>query len=1115
MRKRSEKNTNGEMNKKESLLVTKESLGATCALFSFLALLILCSRSLIFGSLGVAVHSFLTGVFGYLAYPLVLGALYLSITSLLGKKYVKNKRAGVCIALILISVALIIHTAITWKWSLSGYISRCFKAGELFPKATVTGWLGGVIVYCVVSVTSKIGALIFFGILTAFFGYLAYVVLKKNANTENSVEEKKGGQDVVIPLAQNPTEAGQAIPVQSVPVQNVPMTGYNDVREVPVQSVAPQPVQTFQERFGGPTVSQRPGVRLQEENTQNGTQNTSTDNFNGFSPFGTSQTMQDNPMPAQENYEDPRAFLFGGTPAENYKRNLIFDPNSQVNKRPPFDPKATTVQNSYTPSYSDSYQNSVNDGGVRERPIKTVTNVSPTYSLEQNQTVSEPIYQVPELPNENENVSEPIVPMSPISDTETRPVQQQPLEYPSYTPENDRIIAESVRENEPIDLGFSSRGNEDLSRNTESEERNSYRRHDYMDLFSTANPNIFGREESTERNVEESTSSFRDTETFTSRENESENRENISGDFYGFDRSSEVENTRGDRDGINLLDEDESDPYSLRSDYSNARGDDSFERTTPNEVPSPIEDRTIGFVDRGATSFGRDTEQVIPEPPKPTPPPPPKPRIPRPYVRVRLDDLDCRDIEPTANQEEVELTKQDIIATLEDFKVTGASIASVTFGPTVTRYNVTLPRSISPKKVVALDQSIAISLHSSGVNVYPNYEDGVVSIEVPNKDRQFVQLGCMLSGDTFVNSKSSSLMFAMGKDVANRKIYGDISKMIHLLVAGSSGSGKSVFLGSLIISLIYKYSPEELRLILIDPKKTEFVLYNDLPHLMINEIITDVNKTVQSLNWAIGEMNRRYSLFEQMSRSGTYVVNLDQYNAQLEKNERLPKIVIIIDELADLMLAAKKEIEDRVQNLTQKARAAGIHLIVATQRPSTDVITGVIKSNLPTRIAFGVATDVDSRVILDQTGAQKLLGKGDFLYTMPGINAPVRVQSAFISPEESQRVVNFIKSNNEAYYDEEATAYINNARGGVGDDSSSGDKENVDPMYIEALKYVILSGSASISMIQRKCSAGYNRAGKIIEWMEDMGYISAFDGAKARKVLITKEEFESKYGPLQ
>ncbi|MBQ7323912.1 MAG: DNA translocase FtsK [Clostridia bacterium] len=516
------------------------------------------------------------------------------------------------------------------------------------------------------------------------------------------------------------------------------------------------------------------------------------------------------------------------------------------------------------------------------------------------------------------------------------------------------------------------------------------------------------------------------------------------------------------------------------------------------------------------TPITREPERVV-EPVKHEEPKkvePPKPRVIKPYKRVPLDDFDCRDNEPAQNEEEVEETKETIIATLEDFKVTGATIASVTFGPTVTRYNVALPRSVSPRKIMALDQSIAINLHSSGVNIYPNYEDGVVSIEVPNKERQFVKIGCMLSGNTFVNAPSSSLMFTMGKNVANTKIYGDISKMIHMLVAGSSGSGKSVFLGSLIISLIYKYSPEELRLILIDPKKTEFVLYNDLPHLMINEIITDVNKTIQTLNWAIGEMNHRYDLFEQMSRAGQYVVNLDEYNSKLEKNQRLPKIVIIIDELADLMLAAKKEMEDRIQNLTQKARAAGIHLIVATQRPSTDVITGVIKSNLATRIAFYVASDVDSRVILDQSGAQKLLGKGDMLYTMPGINTPVRVQSAFISPEDSQKVVNFIKANNEAYYDEEATAFINNTRTGDDDGLGATSKADVDPMCIEALRHVILSGSASISMIQRKCSAGYNRAGRIIEWMEEMGYISAFDGAKARKVLITKEDFESIYGPL-
>ena len=628
------------------------------------------------------------------------------------------------------------------------------------------------------------------------------------------------------------------------------------------------------------------------------------------------------------------------------------------------------------------------------------------------------------------------------------------------------------------------------------------RRHEYMDLFSLDNPNVFGQEE-TERDV-------------------------LSDRNSG--RLQEPESEERSRDGLRLFDDEteEDDTYSRRSGFDVER---SFERgtdRTASDAERRVEPETPSK-DRFVEDVARDIPMELPtrtvqpsapiEPPKPIEQPkptPPKPRVIRPYVRVPIDDFDCRDVEPTSNMEEVEETKKMIIEILEDFKIPGATITSVTFGPTVTRYNVAIPRHISPKKVLSVDQSLAIGLHSSGVNVYPNYDDGVVSIEVPNKVRQFVQLGCMLTGDTFVNAKPSALKFAMGKDVANQKIYGDITEMTHLLVAGSSGSGKSVFLGSLIISLIYKYSPEELRLILIDPKKTEFVLYNDLPHLMINEIITDVNKAIQSLNWAIGEMNRRYGLFEQMSRAGTYVVKIDEYNKQVEKKDRLPKIVIIIDELADLMLAAKKDIEDRIQNLTQKARAAGIHLIVATQRPSIDVITGVIKSNLPTRIAFGVATDVDSRVILDQTGAQKLLGKGDFLYTMQGVATPVRVQSPFISSEDSQRVVNFIKNNNEAYFDEEATAYINNKRTDVGGDATVGGQSgDIDPLCIEALRYAIITGSASISMIQRKCSAGYNRAGKIVEWMEEMKYISPFDGAKARKVLITKEQFEEIYGPLE
>ena len=1062
MRKKEQKE---KVNKRESDLVTKESLCAVCALFSLLAILILFTDELIFGAvIGGSVHAFLTGVFGYMAYPVLFGTLYLSVTALIGKRFVKNRRAGTYIALTIFAIALLVHTAITYSWQKDGYLSACFKAGENFPAATVTGWLGGLIVYALSAVTTRVGAIIIFAVSVLFFGYLSYVVLRKGAPEKKKTEKTES------------VDQTNGAPVE-IPLSEITRPEVAPMREAPA-ATQPQPQYTQNTyAYGNVEMPQRPAFTLSEDRGQASERdNAGSKEGTAFSPFGFSRDVSSTENDGMRNsYENSREFLFGATPAENYKKNLIFDPNSRANQRPSVDPNVRLATSAgYTPSYTESYQSSVNEGD--DRPLKIVSDGNYTGESAVRPTA----YTSP---------SETIEPLRPIEEPTVAP--QPTLSYPAYEAPEKETEYYSERETTRTE-------------ETPSGRDGGYSRHEYMDLFSPSNPNVFGNDDAGRTMAEETFSRRTEEEPALDRGflEESEPSFERNEARPAFERDPEPLEERG-RNAIDIFDEEdvaEEDPYTLRSAYDEpVRG--GFESVSERGRFSEPESVT-------------ETVEPVRSKPEPTPPPPPKPRVIRPYVRVPLDDFDCRDVEPTQNHEEVEETKANIIATLEDFKVTGAAIASVTFGPTVTRYNVTIPRNISPKKVVALDQPIAISLHSSGVNIYPNYEDGVVSIEVPNKDRQFVQLGCMLAGDTFVNAKSSSIMFTMGKDAGNRKVYGDISKMIHLLVAGSSGSGKSVFLGSLIISLIYKYSPEELRLILIDPKKTEFVLYNDLPHLMINEIITDANKAVQSLNWAIGEMNRRYGLFEQMSRAGTYVVNLDQYNSHVEKAERLPKIVIIIDELADLMLAAKKDIEDRIQNLTQKARAAGIHLVVATQRPSTDVITGVIKSNLPTRIAFAVATDVDSRVILDQTGAQKLLGKGDFLYTMQGINTPVRVQSAFISSEDSQRVVNFIKANNEAYYDEEATAFINNTRSGGDGGGSMGRGDEIEPVYIDALRYVILSNSASISLIQRKCSIGYNKAGKIVEWMEDMGYISSFDGAKARKVLITKEEFESKYGSL-
>lgn len=490
----------------------------------------------------------------------------------------------------------------------------------------------------------------------------------------------------------------------------------------------------------------------------------------------------------------------------------------------------------------------------------------------------------------------------------------------------------------------------------------------------------------------------------------------------------------------------------------------------------------------------------------------------RRYVKPPFDYFTRYDNELSANPEEIQTNKEIIVGTLSDFHI-DAEIMRVTSGPTVTRYDIDVPKGIQARKVASYDEEIARQLRvTGGVSIYPNYESGFISIEVPNKKRATVGLASILQDKEFMNAKPTSLTFAIGKDVEGRSICGSIAKMTHLLVAGSTGAGKSVFLNSLIISLIMRYSPEELRLILIDPKQVEFIVYDKLPHLMINEIITDANKVISVLNWAIKEMERRYTLFQQKTVSGKLVREIDEYNASLDvSEEKLPKIVLIVDELADLMLVAKKDIEDRIQRLTQKSRAAGIHLVIATQRPSVDVITGIIKSNLPTRIAFRVAQEVDSRTILDCSGAEKLLGNGDLLYKTASMPATARVQGAFLSSDEVQNVVEFIKANNEAYFDESVAEYLNTAeRQQSGEDTSAVDMDGaLDPVYVEALKYVVTIGQASISMLQRRCAVGYARAGKIIEWMESMGYISPFDGSKARKVLITKEEFEEKFGSIE
>jgi len=436
--------------------------------------------------------------------------------------------------------------------------------------------------------------------------------------------------------------------------------------------------------------------------------------------------------------------------------------------------------------------------------------------------------------------------------------------------------------------------------------------------------------------------------------------------------------------------------------------------------------------------------------------------------------------------------------TLNSFGVT-AKVVQVSRGPVITRYELQPAPGVKVSRIVSLSDDIALNLAAPGVRIEaPIPGKAAIGIEVPNKDIAPVSLREVLESDSFINHPSK-LAFALGKDIAGNNIVADIAKMPHLLIAGATGSGKSVCINTLITSILYKATPEEVRLIMIDPKVVELSTYNGIPHLMI-PVVTDPRKAAGALNWAVQEMTSRYKMFADKG-----VRDIERYNEQLSEEEvKMPQIVVIIDELSDLMMVAPGDVEDAICRLAQMARAAGIHLVIATQRPSVDVITGVIKANIPSRIAFAVSSQTDSRTILDMGGAEKLLGRGDMLFYPAGSSKPIRVQGAFITEKEVEAVVSCIKSQNEGpKYNMEVLEET-----AVDQDGQDGFDDELLP---DAIEVVIEAGQASISMIQRRLRVGYARAARLIDEMEKRGLVSGFDGSKPRNVLITKEEFEEQY----
>ena len=467
--------------------------------------------------------------------------------------------------------------------------------------------------------------------------------------------------------------------------------------------------------------------------------------------------------------------------------------------------------------------------------------------------------------------------------------------------------------------------------------------------------------------------------------------------------------------------------------------------------------------------------------------------------------------------EEMQLNAQRLSDTLVSFGI-DAHIINVIRGPSVTRYELELDRGVKLSKLTNLSDDIALALGATGVRISAIPDKiSIVGIEVPNKLVSTVHIRDVIDSVEFHKSKSR-ISFAVGKDIGGNCIVGDIAKLPHLLIAGTTGSGKSVCMNSLIISLLYKAKPEEVRLIMVDPKMVELGIYNGIPHLLI-PVVTDPKKAAGALQWAVTEMMKRYRM---MADAG--VRDLDSYNktcAAMEDRQPLPQIVVVIDELADLMLVAAKEVEEAICRVAQMGRASGIHLVIATQRPSADVITGLMKANIPSRIAFAVASAMESRIILDTAGAEKLVGKGDMLYAPLGQGKPRRVQGCFITDDEVQAVVEFIKGNAAADYDDTVMQEIDQKAKESGGKSGSGgasaaslddgDSEG-DELLPAAVDVILETGQASVSMLQRRLKLGYARAARIVDEMEEKGIVGPFEGSKPRQLLITKEQWQQMQG---
>ncbi|MCD8309336.1 MAG: hypothetical protein LUD19_05710 [Clostridia bacterium] len=1155
-------------NNKDSLIFTRETLGMTLLLFCAIVLLSLFTGRTVFAGFGGAICTFMYGTFGYGSYFVVALLAYLG-EWLAFEKTIKIKwQPALWCSLTVVCLFLLFQTVTTRGYEFnSSYIAQCYTAAkEGWSGYTFGGVISALIVYPVVYVTKLIGAYIIFSILTVFFAYVSVMSVRKHyfkkaVAPDNTVRLHESNKDsepsvhTVNPVFVGGQPAQESAVTDNSVYEHVPQEANVNVYggQADVYETVP-PVQQVLAREPVPAQGQTQEI--------------------DYKTLG------------------PKLLLDDDFAAENYRRNGIFDENSYFNHPIHSDEdylkgfsngkkgSGTNIQKTYSSAYQESVEQqktgmpgSVYYGDEPTDKLEDYTQASTGAYSSQPQTesvsdVKDP-YEV--FPYETNTQSEQPAEVADGGDALFGGYKEQPAEDHSegqpYVPEDNgtsrrgedfsarsasgtnefSVRGDSLQDGSRRQAGFGERSRDGSVEPEAAEGRpaddNSF--NELYNLFGSGNSRLSEtRQDENERIAPRGA----DRAMPSSEENISPSERGSSNLFGGEDRTESPRQ----RSNANLFDED-TQPES-RSERGNSNlfgGEDRTEGPrqhsnanlfddVPEETGSAPQPETNEELPPVRTSADEEvpvarTPLVSPmhrteikEEKKEEPAPPPKPHVWKKYVRPSYDLLDDYPGYGSANAVEVEENKQIIVETLANFNI-GSEISDVVIGPSLTRYDVIILDKTNIKRSLNYKEAIAMALKKDNLNAYLNYAKGALSIEVPNTKRSIVGLKSMLMSSSYMNCKPNSLTFALGKNLEGEPICPDITKMPHLLVAGTTGSGKSICLSTLLISLLYKYGPEELRLILVDPKQVEFISYDKLPHLMINEIIYDVDKAIKALNWAIKEMERRYSLFKEMTESGTNAKggkkvatkDLNEYNSHLEDGlEKLPKIVIILDEFGDLMLQAKKDIESRIIKLVQKARACGIHLILATQRPSVDCITGLIKSNLPTKIGFKVSSINDSQVIFGSGGAEKLLGAGDMYYRSSERPDLIRIQGCFVGSQEVQKVTDFIKENNETYFDQSVSDFINKVEepevtASIGDGNGSEIEETkIDDVFLRALKYCVDSNKASVSMLQRRFPIGYMKACKIIDWMENMNYITKGEGPNSRKVLLSRDEFINTYGDI-